>query len=68
MIKNYFVDLINLDKSGMFVWLLLDLFISVFAGSIASGVSGMSKVGIRNTCAGISNILRIIFHVIAIYL
>lgn len=65
--KNYFVDLINLEKSGMFVWLLFDLFISVFAGSIASGVSGMSKIGIRNTCAGIGNILRIVFQVVAIY-
>lgn len=66
--KNYFEDLLTLDKSGMFVWLLFDLFISVFAGSIASGVAGMSKIGIRNTCAGIGNILRIIFQVIAIYL
>jgi O-antigen/teichoic acid export membrane protein len=66
--KDYFVDLINLNKSGMFVWLLLSLFVSVFAGSIASGVAGASKIGIRNTCAGIGNILRIIFQVLAIYL
>jgi O-antigen/teichoic acid export membrane protein len=66
--KNYFADLINLEKSGMFVWLLVDLFISVFAGSIASGVAGMNKIGIRQTCAGIGNILRIIFQVMAIFL
>jgi O-antigen/teichoic acid export membrane protein len=65
--KDYFTDLVNLDKSGMFIWLLLDLFLSVFSGSIASGVAGMSKIGVRNTCAGISNIMRIVIQFVAIY-
>lgn len=65
--KDYFADLINLDKSGMFVWLLLSLFVSAFAGAISSGVAGVNKIGIRQTCGGISNISRTIFQILAIY-
>lgn len=65
MFKDYFVEL---NKSGMFFWLLLDLLISAFAGPIASGVAGTGKMGIRNTCAGISNISRVLFQIPAIYL
>jgi len=63
--KDYFVDL---NKSGMFVWLLLSLLVSMLAGPISSGVAGMGKMGIRTTCAGIGNISRIILQVLAIYL
>ncbi|KKH95132.1 polysaccharide biosynthesis protein [Methanosarcina sp. 1.H.T.1A.1] len=63
--KDYFVDL---NKSGMFIWLLFSLLVSVLAGPISSGVAGTGKMGIRNTCAGISNISRIIFQIPAIYL
>ncbi|MDW7776910.1 MAG: flippase [Methanosarcinales archaeon] len=63
--RNYFVDL---NTSGMFVWLLLSLLVSVFAGSISAGVGGTGKMGIRTTCAGIGNISRIILQVLAIYL
>lgn len=63
--RNYFVDL---NSSGMFVWLLLALLISVFEGPISIGIAGMGKMGIRTTCAGIGNISRIILQVLAIYI
>jgi O-antigen/teichoic acid export membrane protein len=63
--RDYFVDL---NTSGMFIWLLLALVVSVLAGPISSGVAGTGKMGIRTTCGGIGNILRIIFQVLAIYL
>lgn len=63
--KDYFDDLNN---SGMFVWLIVALLVSMIAGPISTGVTGKGKMGIRNTCEGISNILRIIFQIIAIYL
>jgi len=63
--RNYFVDL---NTSGMFVWLLLALLVSLFEGPIASGVAGTGKMGIRTTCAAIGNISRIILQVLAIYL
>ena len=63
--KDYFVDL---NTSGMFIWLLLALLVSVLAGPVSSGVAGTGKMGIRTTCAGIGNISRIILQVLAIYL
>ena len=60
--RNYFVEL---NSSGMFVWLLLALLVSVFEGSISAGMAGMGKMGIRTTCAGIGNISRIILQVLA---
>lgn len=63
--KDYFADL---NESRMFVWLLVSVLISMIAGPISSGVAGKGKMGIRNTCEGISNILRFIFQIPAIYL
>lgn len=63
--KDYFADL---NSSGMFVWLLVALLVSMLVGPISTGVSGRGKMGIRNTCEGISNILRTIFQVLVIYL
>ncbi|WP_292371655.1 flippase [Methanosarcina sp. UBA411] len=63
--KDYFA---NLSKSGMFAWLLVALLVSMIVGPISTGVTGKGKMGIRNTCEGISNILRILFQVPAIYL
>lgn len=65
MLKDYFA---SLDDSGMFVWLLIALLVSMIAGPISSGVAGKGKMGIRNSCEGINNILRVIFQVPAIYL
>ena len=63
--REYFVDL---NTSGMFIWLLLAMMVSIFGGSISAGVGGREKIGIRTTCAAIGNISRIIFQVIAIFL
>ena len=63
--KNYFIDLNN---SGLFIWLLLMIIISVFQGGVGIGVSGRGKMGIRATCNAITIISSIIFQVIAIYL
>lgn len=64
LLKDYFSDL---NRSGMFVWLLVALLVSMVVGPISTGVSGQGKMGIRNTCEGISNILRVILQVLAIY-
>lgn len=63
--RRYFVDL---NSSGIFEWVILALFVSLFEGSISSSIAGRGKMGIRTTCANISNILRIILQIIAIYL
>lgn len=65
ILKDYFSDL---NESGMFVWLLVALLVSMVSGPIGSGVAGKGKMGIRNTCEGISNILRVLFQIPAIYL
>jgi O-antigen/teichoic acid export membrane protein len=62
--RNYFIDL---NTSGMFLWLVLSLVVSLIAGSISSGVGGTGKMGIRTTCAGIGNISRVLFQILAIY-
>lgn len=62
--REYFVDL---NKSGMFIWLLIAMVVSLLA-PISSGVAGREKMGVRTTCAAIGNISRIIFQVIAVFL
>ena len=64
LFRDYFVDL---NTSGMFIWLLLALMVSVFSGPISSGIAGKGKMGISTTSAGIGNISRIVFQVMAIY-
>ncbi len=63
--KNYFVEL---NSSNMFVWMLLSLLVSMIAGAISSGVAGMGKIGIHNTCVGIKNISCVLVQIPAIYL
>jgi O-antigen/teichoic acid export membrane protein len=65
LFRDYFG---SFNESGMFFWLLVALLVSMITGPISSGVAGKGKMGIRNTCEGISNILRVIFQVPAIYL
>lgn len=62
--RSYFIDL---NDSGMFVWLILALFVSMFEGPISTAVAGRGKMGIRLTCAAIGNISRIMFQVLAVY-
>lgn len=63
--RSHFVDL---DNSGMFVWLLLSLLVSIISGPISSGVAGMGKMGVRSTCAALGNISGIIIQVILVYI
>jgi O-antigen/teichoic acid export membrane protein len=63
--KPYFVDL---NTSGLFFLLIAALVFSLFDGPISAGVAGTGKMGIRTTCAGIGNIAKILFQVIAIFL
>lgn len=63
--RGFFVDLTN---SGLFIWLILILVLSIFQGAISTGVAGRGKMGISTTCAFIGNISRIIAQVVAIYL
>ena len=63
--KDYFVEL---NDSSIFVWLLLSLLISMITGAISTGVAGMGKIGIHNTCIGIKNISCVLFQIPAIYL
>lgn len=65
LFREYFVDL---NTAGLFIWLLLALIVSVFAGPISSGVAGRERMGIRTTCAAIGNISRILLQVIAVFL
>jgi len=65
LFREYFVDI---NESGMIIWLILLLIVSLLAGSISSGVVGIGKVGISATCAAIGNISRVIIQVVAIYL
>lgn len=63
--REYFVDL---NSSGIFYWTIIALLVSLFEGTVASAIAGRGKMGIRTTCANISNILRVILQIPAIYL
>lgn len=65
LFRSYFVDL---DASGMFIWLLISLLVSIIAGPISSGIAGTGKIGVRSTCAAIGNISTVVIQVISIYL
>lgn len=60
--RNYFVDL---NMSGVLIWLLLALTVSIFHGAIAYGVAGSGKMGIFTTCVFIDNVSRVIVQVAA---
>jgi O-antigen/teichoic acid export membrane protein len=62
--RDYFVDL---NSTGVFIWLILGLIASLFLGGVHVGVEGCGKVGIHATCGFINNLSRIIIQVIAIY-
>lgn len=63
--RDSFVDL---NTSGLFIWLLLAIIVSLFTSPVASGIAGSGKMGIRTTCAAIGNISRIVIQVVAIFL
>jgi O-antigen/teichoic acid export membrane protein len=64
-IRPIFVDL---NQSGLFLWLLAALVVSTAAGIISTGVYGSGKVGILQIADLANNIIRVIVQVIAVYL
>ena len=60
--------LVDMDRSGMFFWLLVALVIGVFSSSVSNGNYGSGKVGINQTCGFLESAGRIIFQVAAIFL
>lgn len=63
--RGYLVDLNN---SGLFVWLLLILIIDVFWNAVGVGVVGRGKMGIGATCNAITILSGILFQIAAIFL
>ncbi len=59
---------VDLNQSGLFLWLLAALVISTGAGIISTGVYGSGKVGILQIADLVNNIIRVIVQVIAVYL
>lgn len=62
---RYFV---YLDNSGIFIWLLIALIVSLLQGAVSSGIAGRGKMGISATGGFIHNISQILFQVIAVFL
>jgi O-antigen/teichoic acid export membrane protein len=55
-------------SSGIFIWLLLALIVSVFSGSTAIGMYGSGRVGVSQISNFVDTILRILFQIMAIFL
>jgi O-antigen/teichoic acid export membrane protein len=64
-INPLFVDL---NQSGLFIWLILALIISTAAGIIATGVYGGGKVGVLQIADFVNSIVRIAAQILAVYL
>ena len=64
-IRSLFVDL---NQSGLFLWLLVALVVSTAAGIISTGVYGSGKVGYLQIADLANNIVRVIVQVIAVYI
>ena len=62
--RNYFVDLNN---SGMFIWIILALLISIPYTSISSGIAGRRKMGLYVIFGFFENMTRVIIQIIAVY-
>lgn len=58
----------NIDRSGMYPWLIIALIIGIFSNSVSNGNYGSGKVGISQTCGFINSAGCTIFQIIAIYL
>jgi O-antigen/teichoic acid export membrane protein len=65
LFNSYFVDL---RSENVFCWLMLAIVVSFVSGSISSGIAGKERMGIRNTCAFIGNMLKVILQVLAVVL
>lgn len=63
--KDYFVDL---NESGLFIWLIVALIVSQFSYITTSGTNGCSQIGISSVGNFLNNVSRIVIQVIAVYL
>ena len=63
--RSYFIDLNN---EGLFIWLLLALFVSIFHGTIHCSIAGCGKMGIYATGKLITDVSRISIQVATVYL
>ncbi len=58
---------VDLNQSGLFLWLLAALVVTTVAGIISTGVYGGGKVGILQIADLLNNIVRVLVQVIAVY-
>jgi O-antigen/teichoic acid export membrane protein len=58
---------VDLNQSGLFLWLLGALVVTTVAGIISTGVYGGGKVGILQIADLANNVVRVIVQVIAVY-
>ncbi|AFV24576.1 polysaccharide biosynthesis protein [Methanolobus psychrophilus R15] len=63
--RSYFV---NLNDSGIFIWLILSLIVGILGGVIQSGINGCGKMGISATAGFINSFSRIIVQIVAIFM
>lgn len=63
--RKYFVDI---NDSGMFNWMLIGLAVSIFSGTVYSGLAGSGKIGIHATANVFGDFLRILIQIIAVFL
>lgn len=59
---------VDLNQSGLFIWLIVALVVSTAAGIISTGVYGGGKVGVLQVADLAGNIVRVVVQVIAVYL
>ncbi len=59
---------VDLNQSGLFLWLLVALVVTTAAGIISTAVYGSGKVGILQIADLANNIVRFIVQVIAVYI
>ncbi len=58
----------NLNESGLFVFLLIFLFVSIFQGAISVGIAACGKVGIYSTCNSIGAICTVLLQFLGVIL
>jgi O-antigen/teichoic acid export membrane protein len=58
----------DLSGSGMFLWLLAALMVSVFASCASMGVYGAGKVGVYQISTIADTVFRVLFQVCAVFL
>jgi O-antigen/teichoic acid export membrane protein len=65
MLRSYF-DVLN--NSGIFIWFLLALIVSLLQGAVSSSMVGCGKIGIQSTGTFVDNISRIFVQIVAVFL